>query len=199
MKLIAGLGNPGAEYRGTRHNVGFEVLAILAERWSATPAGNRFSGECREAFVGGQKVLMLAPMIYMNRSGESVQQAVRFYRLNPEDIVVICDDMNLPAGRIRWRASGSAGGQNGLDDILTRLGTEDIPRLRVGIGRPTGRSSATSWVLNRPSAADRGELDLAVQVAADSVDCWVREGIVAAMNRYNAVERRDAADDAASP
>jgi PTH1 family peptidyl-tRNA hydrolase len=191
MKLVVGLGNPGEKYRGTRHNVGFEILGALAQRWQAERPKMRFSGECSEAFVGGQKLLLLAPLTYMNRSGECVQQVVRFYQLPPEDMVVICDDMNLPTGRIRWKAAGSAGGQNGLDDILNRLGTRQVPRLRVGIGRPAGQRDATSWVLGRYSPAEREEMDVAVQEAADSVECWIRNGIDAAMNQYNATGKPD--------
>jgi peptidyl-tRNA hydrolase, PTH1 family len=185
MKIVVGLGNPGTEYRGSRHNVGFEVLAILARRWQAEKPRMRFSGECQEVFVNGQKLLMLSPMTYMNRSGECVQQAARFFRVPPEEIVVICDDMNLPTGRLRWKPSGSAGGQNGLDDILTRLGSRQVPRLRVGIGRPQGRHDATSWVLGRFAPDERTEMDLAVELAGDSVECWVSDGIGSTMNRFN--------------
>lgn len=194
MKLIVGLGNPGDKYDGTRHNVGYEVLSVLAARWLAEPPRHRFSGHVQEVFVGGQKVLLLAPLTWMNRSGEAVQPAARFFQIATDDMVVICDDMNLPPGRLRWRASGSAGGQNGLDDIIRRLGTNAIPRLRIGIGRPTGRRDATSWVLGRFSPQDRELVDVAVSAAADSVDCWVRDGIAAAMNRFNATGRAEKTD-----
>jgi len=190
MKLIVGLGNPGVRYQGTRHNVGFEVLALLAGRWQAEKPKSQFSAECSEVFRGGQKLILLAPTTYMNRSGESVQKAAKFFQIPAEQIVVICDDMNLPSGKIRWKASGSAGGQNGLSDILQRLGTRDVPRLRVGIGRPQGRHDATSWVLGRYAPDERIAMDIAVQNAADSVECWVSEGIDTTMNRFN-VSRTD--------
>ena len=191
MKLIVGLGNPGRQYQGTRHNVGFEVLALLGGRWQSEKPKSRFAGECSEAFWNGQKILLLAPMTYMNRSGESVQKAARFYQVPEEDILVICDDMNLPSGKIRWKPFGSAGGQNGLNDILNRLGTKQVPRLRIGIGRPMGRHDATSWVLGRFAPDERISMDLAVHNAADSVECWVTDGIDATMNRFNVARSED--------
>lgn len=185
MKLVVGLGNPGAQYSGTRHNVGFEIVNELGRRWQAERRSLKFQSEIWEVFPAGQKVLLVMPLTYMNRSGDAVRQVVRFYQAAMEDLVVICDDVNLPAGQLRWRASGSAGGQNGLQDILKSLGTTEVPRLRVGIGRPPGQQEMTSWVLGRFRSEERDLMDVAVQQAADSVEVWVAEGIVATMNRYN--------------
>lgn len=185
MKLVVGLGNPGSQYSGTRHNVGFDVIADLAQRWQADKPQLKFQAEIREAFPSSGKVLLVAPMTYMNRSGESVQQIVRFYQIATEDIVVICDDMNIPLGRLRWRSGGSSGGQKGLADISLRLGTEKIPRLRLGVGRPPGHMEASNWVLARFRSEERPEAELMTKLAADSVECWVSEGIVTTMNKFN--------------
>jgi len=185
MKLVVGLGNPGSQYSGTRHNVGFDVIAELAQRWQCGKPQLKFQAEIREAFPPSGKVLLVTPMTYMNRSGESVQQIARFYQIASEDVVVICDDMNLPLGRLRWRASGSSGGQKGLADILLRLGTEKVPRLRLGVGRPPGSMDAAAWVLARFRAEERSEAELMAKLAADSIECWVADGIASTMNRFN--------------
>jgi PTH1 family peptidyl-tRNA hydrolase len=130
----------------------------------------------------------------MNRSGEAVQQICRFYQVEPESVVVICDDMNLPLGRIRWRAGGSAGGQKGLADIIQRLGTDKVPRLRIGVDRPPGKMDPAAWVLARFRAEDREEVELVSQTAADSVETWLAEGVSGAMNRYNGSGKADSSD-----
>jgi len=191
MKLVVGLGNPGAEYRKTRHNIGFEVVEELSRRHAGTSPQRRFDGEVVEAFIGGgglggEKVLLLAPLTYMNLSGRSVGAAVDFYKLPLEDVLIVCDDLNLEPGRLRLRADGSAGGQNGLKDIFRRLGTEQVPRLRVGIGRPPGRMTATDYVLGNFTERERELFGLAVAQAADAVESWTRDGITAAMNAVNA-------------
>ncbi len=136
MKLIVGLGNPGRKYEQTRHNVGFIVAAKLAAMTAAGQPKVKFEGELAEASIAGQKVAILCPQTYMNASGRSVRKAVDFYKLDLENVLVICDDLNLPSGRLRIRASGSAGGQNGIKDIIRHLGSESFPRLRGGLGRP---------------------------------------------------------------
>jgi len=185
MKLVVGLGNPGVKYAGTRHNAGFDVVFELVRRFSAGKPTSSFSSEIWEAFTPQGKILLVAPTTFMNRSGEAVQQIVRFYQIVPEDVVVVCDDINLPFGRIRWRASGSAGGQKGLADIILRLGTDKIPRLRLGVGRPPGQMDAADFVLSRFRADEREESELMTKIAADSVEAWIAEGIVGAMNRFN--------------
>jgi len=185
MKIVVGLGNPGSQYFGTRHNVGFDVIAELAQRWQCGKPQLKFQAEIREAFPSLGKVLLVTPMTYMNRSGESVQQIARFYQIASEDVVVICDDMNLPLGRLRWRAGGSSGGQKGLADILLRLGTEQVPRLRLGVGRPPGSMDAATWVLARFRAEERSEAELMAKLAADCIEYWVADGIASTMNRFN--------------
>ena len=132
MKLIAGLGNPGRDYQNTRHNVGFRVIDVLAARWSIAVDRLKFDGMSGDGIIQGQSVLLLKPMTYMNRSGQSVVSAWRFYKLPVSDVLVIADDIDLPLGRVRMRARGSSGGQKGLGDIIARAGQDDVPRLRVG-------------------------------------------------------------------
>lgn len=194
MKVIVGLGNPGAQYQGTRHNVGFDIVDHLARRWLADGVQTKFQAEFAIVHSGGSRVLLVKPLTYMNRSGEAVQQICRFYQVEPESVVVICDDMNLPLGRIRWRAGGSAGGQKGLADIIQRLGTDKVPRLRIGVDRPPGKMDPAAWVLARFRAEDREEVELVSQTAADSVETWLAEGVSGAMNRYNGSGKVDSSD-----
>ncbi|MFZ9089586.1 MAG: aminoacyl-tRNA hydrolase [Planctomycetaceae bacterium] len=194
MKVIVGLGNPGARYQGTRHNVGFDIVDQLARRWLADGVQTKFQAEFAIVHSGGSRVLLVKPLTYMNRSGEAVQQICRFYQVEPESVVVICDDMNLPLGRIRWRAGGSAGGQKGLADIIQRLGTDKVPRLRIGVDRPPGKMDPAAWVLARFRAEDREEVELVSQTAADSVETWLAEGVSGAMNRYNGSGKADSSD-----
>ena len=185
MKMVVGLGNPGAKYAGTRHNVCFDVVRELGKRFGADKPSSRFQADVQDVLIGNQKVLLISPLTYMNRSGESVAQFVQFYQTDPADIVVICDDMNLPAGRLRWRPSGSAGGQNGLKDIIQRLGHSDFPRLRVGIDRPPGKMEATSWVLGKFRDEEIEPIDHALMRAADSIENWVSVGIELTMSEFN--------------
>lgn len=192
MNLIVGLGNPGAQYSGTRHNIGFEVIAELSARWQVGRSQVKFQAEFWDALRAGQRVLLATPLTFMNRSGEAVQQLSRFFQILPEQIVVICDDMNLPCGQLRWRSGGSAGGQKGLQDILQRLGTDQVPRLRMGIGRPPGQMDATAWVLGRYRPDEKEVMAGAVLQAADSIEMFLAEGIVSVMNRYNRASAADA-------
>ncbi|QDT39429.1 aminoacyl-tRNA hydrolase [Stratiformator vulcanicus] len=185
MKLIVGLGNPGREYAGTRHNAGFEVIEELVRRGGSPAPKIKFEGQYWEAVFGSVSLKLLEPSTFMNRSGRSVGAAVQFLKLPLEDLLVICDDMNLEPGRLRLRGRGSAGGSNGMKDIIARLGTDEFPRLRVGIGRPAGRMSAVDHVLGRFREDERSELDIAVREAADGVEMWAREGLVTAMNHVN--------------
>jgi PTH1 family peptidyl-tRNA hydrolase len=184
-RLIAGLGNPGAAYGGTRHNVGFLVLDALALRLGTTLARSKFNALFEETLLEGTKLLLLKPQLYMNRSGHAVAAAAGFYKLRPENVLVVTDDMALPVGRVRLRPKGSAGGHNGLKDVIARLGTDQFPRLRVGIG-PSGPMDSVDYVLSRFSQDEQKIIDLAVPTAVQAVLCWTAEGIEAAMNRYNA-------------
>jgi len=188
MKLIVGLGNPGGKYKGTRHNVGFEVVAELARKFATATPRARFQGEAVEAMVGGQRVLLLTPLTYMNASGGSVLEARDFYKIVTEDTLVICDDFALPLAKLRLRPKGSSGGQNGLDDILRRLGTNDVPRLRIGVGPlPPGRDAA-GFVLGKFTKDEQPEVAQAIKRAAEATVVWVGDGLAAAMSKYNSTE-----------
>lgn len=185
MKLVVGLGNPGRKYQATRHNVGFAALAELARRLGLSRPKARFQGEVIETEWEGDKVLLLAPQTYMNESGASVLAACDFYKLSHEQLLVICDDLNLPLGKVRLRARGSSGGQKGLADIIRRLGTEEFSRLRIGIGMPPERWDPADYVLARFAPTEVPAIEQAVATAADAVGDWVRQGIEYCMNRYN--------------
>jgi peptidyl-tRNA hydrolase, PTH1 family len=185
MKLIVGLGNPGPRYNKTRHNIGFEILNAFADRHFFPAAKSRFDGLVTDHSINGEKVVLLAPQTYMNASGKSIRQCVDFYKIEHDDVMVVVDDMNLDVGRMRIRASGSAGGQKGLADTIRHLGTDKISRLRVGVGRPPGRMTASDYVLQRFSDADRQLVDVCVQEAADGLLHWVSDGIEKAMNLLN--------------
>lgn len=190
MRLVVGLGNPGRRYRGTRHNVGFRVLRELCRRWQVETGRRAFGGtvyEARPARPGGpaQRVLMLAPETYMNRSGEAVQALRAFYKADPADLLVVLDDYALPLGRIRLRAKGSPGGHNGLADVLQRVGTDEVPRLRIGIGSPPPGQDTVGFVLTRFGPEEEPEIEAAVRQAAEAVEDWTFEGITPVMNRYN--------------
>jgi PTH1 family peptidyl-tRNA hydrolase len=199
MHLVVGLGNPGRKYNGTRHNVGFEVLAELARRHAAPDARSGFEAEVTETTIAGRRTLLAAPRTYMNLSGRSVQQIVKFYKLPLEDLLVICDDMNLPAGKLRLRKSGSAGGQKGLQNIIDQLGTQDFSRLRIGIGRPPENIDAVDYVLTRFRSDERELLEDAVSDAASAVETWLRDGADAAMNSINPSAKPPAVSPAARP
>lgn len=185
MKLLVGLGNPGPAYQDTRHNVGFEVLEELARRAGSPGRRQRFQGDVAQATIRGTPVLLLWPLTWMNLSGSSVLAARDFYKIPDSDMIVVCDDFNLPLDAIRLRPSGSSGGQNGLADVIARLGTPSIPRLRVGIGPVPAGWKPADFVLGKFQKADRGRVAVAVNRAADAAEEWVALGIQAAMNQYN--------------
>ena len=186
MKLVVGLGNPGREYNDTRHNVGFEVIAELAKRFGVGKPKSRFNAESAEVMIGMEKVVLVSPLTYMNLSGQSVRGFTDFYKLPSKDLLVICDDLNLAVGRIRLRARGSAGGQNGLKDIINRLGTEVFPRLRVGIGKPPPRWDTADYVLGKFDEVDREIVNRSVRLAADAVEHWVKENdMLKTMSKFN--------------
>ena len=201
MKLVVGLGNPGKEYSGTRHNVGFEVVDAFAARngWVSSPAEfNRLAKEKFEALTldgvmqlssgGSEKLLLLKPMTYMNLSGRSVQAALAFYQLTAADLIVVLDDVALPCGKLRVRAGGSSGGHNGLKDIERALGTGQYPRLRVGVDPPPPRVPQRDWVLGRFSPEQRTLIDPAIARACGAIAVWADKGVTLAMTQFNADE-----------
>jgi len=183
VKLIVGLGNPGTKHAGTRHNVGFRVIDELARRCQADLSQEKFHAWFARATVAEQEVILLKPTTFMNRSGPAVLAAGRFYRLELGDLLVISDDLALPLGKLRLRGQGGAGGHNGLQDIIDRLGSEVFARLRIGIDPPIG--DPVGWVLSRFSEAEESVAAAACCRAADAVECWIERGTECAMNRYN--------------
>jgi PTH1 family peptidyl-tRNA hydrolase len=196
-KMVVGLGNPGRRYARTRHNVGFWVVDTVADLLEVKFAAKKFKAELGRGEFEGKKLILLKPQRYMNRSGEVARAAIGFYKLGPADILVISDDMALEPGRMRIRAKGSAGGHNGLADIIRHLKSSDFARLRIGIGRPSvsgfsegtaGESDVQPWedyVLSEPTDQESKLLQECVQRAREAVLCWLTRGVEAAMNEYN--------------
>jgi PTH1 family peptidyl-tRNA hydrolase len=183
-KLVVGLGNPGSKYEATRHNIGFELVDQLAAGTRGLRFASKFDGLLAEAEIDFHRVLLLKPQTFMNLSGRSVRQALQFYKLEPADLLVVCDDLSLPLGKLRLRREGSDGGQKGLRDIAAQLGTPTFARLRVGIGE-RNEQDAADYVLSRFRATERPIIDDALILATQAVAVWVSQGIDAAMNRFN--------------
>jgi PTH1 family peptidyl-tRNA hydrolase len=184
IKLVVGLGNPGTKYQETRHNIGFELVDQLARGGRGAAFSRKFDGLLAETEIDFRRVLLLKPETFMNLSGRSVGQATRFYKLAISDLLVVCDDLSLPVGKLRIRPGGSDGGQKGLRDIAAHLGTDQYPRLRIGIG-DHNQVDAADYVLSRFRSAERPLIDDALIVASQAVAVWVTQGIDAAMNRFN--------------
>jgi len=182
--MVAGLGNPGAEYVGTRHNVGFCVVDLLADALQIEVRKRKFGAVFGRGEFAGKKLILLKPWQYMNCSGEPIATAVGFYKLDVSDLLVVTDDMALEPGRIRIRAKGSSGGHNGLTDVIERLGTEGVGRLRIGIGQ-SDTEDALDYVLDKPTEAERALLDEAIVRAREAVLWWVEYDIEAVMNKFN--------------
>ena len=184
--LVVGLGNPGSKYEWTRHNMGFLVVDELAERLSIPVQRLKFKALTNTAVLGGKSVLLMKPTTYMNLSGEAVGQAARFYKIPPERVLVISDDVALPQGKLRVRRSGSAGGHNGLKNIISHLGTDQFPRIKVGVGqKPSPDSDMVNWVLGTFTGQDRKVMEEAIGRAADAVTVLLQHGIDQAMASYN--------------
>jgi PTH1 family peptidyl-tRNA hydrolase len=200
-RMIVGLGNPGPQYAGNRHNIGFQVVDLFAQRHRVEMPRMQFKARIgdgwishRPSFDAGnpfgslplrQKVLLVKPLTYMNNSGQSVASLANYYDIDPEAILVIHDDLDLEPGKIRLRPGGGSGGQNGIKSIIRLLGTHDFPRLRVGIGRPPGRMNPADYVLQNFSRDEEEIFAPLRPTAADAIECWLFEGLNAAMNRYN--------------
>ena len=185
MKLVVGLGNPGRKYQQTRHNVGFEVIDLLSRRYDLGRAKKKFKGKLNEAAIGGQNVLLLKPETFMNLSGSSVQLVRDFFQISNDDLLVVCDDFNLPLGQLRFRRGGSAGGQKGLSDILRLAGANDISRLRIGIGNPPAGWDVADYVLSQFRSDETQLISQAISKAVNGVADWVENDIGYCMNRYN--------------
>ena len=184
--LLVGLGNPGEKYENTRHNVGFQVIDELAERQGKPVQRLKFKALTALLTISGEKVLVMKPVTYMNLSGEAVRPAADFYKIPPERILVVSDDVALPAGRLRIRAKGSAGGHNGLKNIIQHLGTDQFPRIRIGVGeKPSPDYDLADWVLGRPQGEDRQAVDAAIRRAADAVECILAQGLELGMGKFN--------------
>lgn len=184
-RLIAGLGNPGKQYANTRHNVGFQLLDRLAEKH-----GLRFDkmlnrGIAALGSIADQRVILIKPQTFMNVSGECIAPTAKYYKCELQDVLIVYDELDLPQGRLRMRPSGSAGGHNGIKSIITRMGGQDFPRLRVGIGRPPGRMGSAAYVLQPFTSSEKIEMNDAYDRAIDGIERWLRDGIDKAMNVVN--------------
>ena len=184
--LVVGLGNPGDQYEHTRHNVGFAVADELAERCRVPLQRLKFRALTNTVTLGGQKVLLMKPVTYMNLSGEAVREAAAFCKVPPEHILVLSDEVALPPGKLRVRKGGSAGGHNGLKNIIAHLGSDQFPRIRLGVGqKPHPDYDMADWVLGKPQGEDKKAVEAAVVRAADAVECLLAKGPEEAMNRFN--------------
>ena len=185
MYLIAGLGNPTREYEKTRHNVGFEAIDILADKAGTTVTEKKHKALYGKGYIGGQKVVLAKPETYMNLSGESVREIADFYKIEPENIIILCDDINLSEGQLRIRLKGSAGGHNGLKNIISHLGTQEFPRIRIGVGEKPRGMDLADYVLGRFPKEQQAVMEEAYRDAAEAACMMIEDGADAAMNHYN--------------
>ena len=184
--IVAGLGNPGREYAATRHNSGYMALDRMAERHSFELKRLKFKSLCGEAMLGGKRVLFLKPSTYMNLSGQAVQEAMQFYKIQPEQLIVVCDDINLPQGKMRIRRGGSDGGQNGLKNIIYLLGSDQFPRVRIGIGgKAHPGMDLVDWVIGRFTTGEMELVGPVLEKAGEAVELIVRGNIDRAMDQFN--------------
>ena len=184
--LVVFLGNPGLKYEGTRHNAGFMTADALARAKGVSINRSRFKALTATVDIGGESVMLMKPQTYMNLSGEAVIQAVRFYKIKPENVIVVSDEMSLPIGKLRIRTKGSAGGHNGLKNIIAHLGTDAFPRIRLGVGAPPHPEyDVADWVLSAFRGRDAEDMAEAAKRAAEAVECYVLHGPERAMNRFN--------------
>jgi peptidyl-tRNA hydrolase len=182
MRVVVGIGNPGREYAMTRHNTGFMVVDELVNRYNAG-FREKFKGLIGEAVIGSEKVLLVKPVTYVNSSGHCVLDILNFYKLTPQDLIVVYDDINLPLGKVRIRRKGSDGGHNGMKSIIYNIKSEEFQRVRVGIGSP--ETDLASHVLGRFTEEELAVMRVSIKKAADAIECIIKEGIDTAMNRYN--------------
>ena len=185
MKLVVGLGNPGKRYDGTRHNVGFMVVDALAKGSGVGSFQDRFDADLAEWHEAGAKILLMKPQTFMNLSGRAVREAVDFYQIDLQDVLIVCDDMSLPLGKLRFRARGTHGGHNGLRDIQQHLAGTEYSRLRIGVDVPGEEKDAIGHVLGKFKPSEKPAIEDAISLAAQGVATWVGQGIQKCMNQYN--------------
>ena len=185
MYIIAGLGNPSNEYAKTRHNAGFDTIDLLAEKLGIDLTEKKHRAYCGKGMIGTEKVLLLKPQTFMNNSGESLRDAADFYKVEPEQILVIYDDISLEPGQLRIRMKGSAGGHNGIKSIIAHLKTQDFPRIKIGVGAKPERMDLADYVLSRFSPSEREKMEESFREGAEAVITFLQDGADAAMNRYN--------------
>lgn len=184
--IVAFLGNPGIKYNGTRHNAGFMAADAMEKKLGVSINKMRFKALTQTVDIGGKKVLLMKPQTYMNLSGDAIVQAANFYKVPPERVIVVSDETALPIGRLRIRRGGSAGGHNGLKSVIARLGTDQFPRIRLGVGdKPHPDYDMADWVLSAFKGQDAADMELVAKKAADAVECYITEGADRAMNRFN--------------
>ncbi|HEY4554018.1 MAG TPA: aminoacyl-tRNA hydrolase [Bacillaceae bacterium] len=186
MKLIAGLGNPGSIYDKTRHNIGFEVIDKLADRFGSPLNQSKFNGLFTIVHKNGQKIILLKPLTYMNLSGESIRPIMDYYDIPIEDLVVIYDDLDLPVGKIRLRQKGSAGGHNGIKSTIAHLGTQEFNRIRIGIDRPPAGMKVPDYVLGKFRKEEWESIQTVIETSADACEEWLEKPFLEVMNRFNA-------------
>lgn len=185
MYIIAGLGNPESKYDKTRHNIGFRLIDELAARNGITFSDRKHNGLVGKGIISGEKVILLKPLTYMNLSGECVGPAADYYKVEPENVIILFDDISLDVGRIRIRKKGSAGGHNGIKSIIAHLGSENFPRLKFGVGDKPKEMDLADYVLGRFSSQDEATVSEGIKRACEAVECMIGEGCDAAMNKYN--------------
>lgn len=185
-KMVVGLGNPGRKYEGSRHNVGFDVLNLLTKQRALPAPRSKFDGQFTKLVTGDDSLLLVWPLTYMNQSGRCVRAISDFFKIDTaKNLLVVCDDLSLPVGKLRMRGQGSAGGQKGLSDILRALATQDVPRLRIGIDRPPPNWQTADYVLGKFEKNEQPIMDVSIQEAATTVIEWCQHGIQFCMNRVN--------------
>ncbi|PRR83321.1 aminoacyl-tRNA hydrolase [Clostridium vincentii] len=185
MFLIVGLGNPGKEYKNTRHNIGFDAIDAIAKKYKIEVNRIKFKGVYGETFIEGEKVIILKPSTYMNLSGESIRAVMDFYKVKHENILVIYDDISLEVGRLRIRDKGSAGGHNGIKNIISNMGTEEFARIKIGVGQPKG--DLVNYVLGTVAKKERKILDEVLEVVVSATEAIIKEDVKEAMNKYNSL------------
>ena len=196
MKLIVGLGNPGKEYEKTRHNSGYMALSKLADRLNVTVTSSKFNALIASTMINGQKVLLMEPLTFMNLSGSAVRAAADYYHIEPEDILILHDDMDLPVGSVRIRSKGSSGGQKGMKHIIACMGTDAIARVRIGVGHSERgeHGIVPDWVLSAVPKSEQEIFDHAIDVASKAAEAWVSEPMDKVMSQYNLKVKKEKED-----